>query len=305
MYANAQPKTKPQSVAHHAALGEDEILEQLRSKNVPLSDPKAILDKIKLLNPKLKNPHLLVGKYRALKLPSVGSNSGASSGEESSPVTTAPKSRAYPADIVDGALYLYSTNSGAFFINSLIRKEKGQDIDIPDATNLAGEARRQFKNGSSSAVFAPGIDINNVIRVLSKKGHAIEVMNQAAQEAKFSGMNSYYRGTMHRPVLNAIKPGDLVSTNFFMSVTGSKETAEKFSSGKYNSKEDADEFGVTYAIVGNPKAFRYGISTEAESVFPVGTKFKYIGNQGSTFNFVEQSPAEVEKYKGNVYRLYR
>lgn len=130
-------------------------------------------------------------------------------------------------------------------------------------------------------------------------------MNQAAEEAKFSGMDTYYRGTKHRPVLNSIEPDELVSANFLMSVTQDKKTAEKFSSGKYNSLADSDEFGVIYDITGNPKDFKYGDAIEKESIFPVGTKFKYIGRTGATYRFVEQSAAEVKKYKGNIYRLYR
>lgn len=40
MYAHAQPKNKPQRSAHSAGLSEEEILGQLKSKNVPIDDLK-------------------------------------------------------------------------------------------------------------------------------------------------------------------------------------------------------------------------------------------------------------------------
>ncbi|MBK0084669.1 hypothetical protein IAE49_00230 [Kosakonia sp. S58] len=303
MYAYAKEKTKPQYPAQTAAPSEEEILEQLRFNNFPKDDLKTILDKIKQLNPKLKQPHLLVAKYRSgAAANSQGSANAASSKSASSATTGGYK---FSSDIVDGALYLYAINKGALFINSLIRKAKGQDIDIPDSTKLAREAKREFEVGTNPAAFAPGIDIKRVIKTLSEKSNAVAIMNQAAEEAKSSGMNTYYRGTKHRPVLNAIGPGVLVSANFLMSVTQDKKTAEKFSSGKYNSLADLDEFGVIYDITGNPKDFKYGDAIEKESIFPVGTKFKYIGRTGATYRFVEQSAAEVKKYKGDIYRLYR
>lgn len=302
MYAHAQPKNKPQRSAHSAGLSEEEILDQLKSKNVPKDDLKTILDKIKQLNPRLKNPHLLVGKYRA------GVDLG---GKERAKPAAAAASAAvsavdkYPADIVEGALYLYATNKGALFINSLIRKEKGQVIDIPDSTQLARHAKLQFEAGANRPPFAPGIDIKNVIKALSKKGQAIAIMNQAVEEAGASGLNSYYRGTRHRPVLDVIKPGDVVSANFLMSVTESKKMAERFAQGSYNTSEDLDELGVVYDIIGNPGHYKYGDPVEKESLFSVGAKFKYLGREGTTYRFIEQSATEMKSYKGNVYRLYR
>jgi len=301
MYAHAQQKTKPQ-LAHHAGPSEEEILGHLKSQNVPTDDLKTILDKIKQLNPRLKDPHLLVGKYRA------GVNLGGKVRAKPASSAAGPTASAaykYPAEIVDGALYLYATNKGALFINSLIRKEKGQVIDIPDTTQLARHAKMQFEAGENRPPFAPGIDIKNVIKTLSKKGQAIVIMNQAVETAKTSGINSYYRGTRHRPVLDVIKPGDVVSANFLMSVTESKRMAERFAEGVYNTAEDQDELGVIYDIIGNPHDFKFGDPVEKERLFPVGAKFKYIGREGTTYRFVEQSATEMKKYKGDIYRLYR
>lgn len=306
MYAYAKENTKPQLSVHPALPSDEEILEQLRFNNVPKDDLKTILDKIKKLNPKLKQPHLLVAKYRSGT--AVNSQGGTSAALARSPAPTSVSATVndnFPDDIVDGALYLYATNRGALYINSLIRKEKGQVIDIPVTTTLARDAKRQFEAGENPVPFALGIDIKKVIKILGKKGNAIAIMNQAAEQAKFSGMESYFRGTKHRPVLDAIKPGALVSTNFFMSVTQDKKMAERFAIGKYNTASDLDELGVIYDIVGNPKDFKFGDAVEKESVFPVGTKFKYLGRSGTTYRFVEQSPAEVKEYKGDIYRLYR
>lgn len=304
MYAYAKEKTKPPISSHTAAPSEDEILEQLRMSNFPKDDLKNILDKIKQLNPKLKQPHLLVGKYRSGATAGANSNASAAPSRSVKPAPAAAPEK-FPADIVDGALYLYATNRGALYINSLIRKEKGQQIEVPDATTVARDARKQFEVGENPAPFAPGIDIKRVIKTLSKKGNAIAIMNQAAEEARSSGMDSYFRGTKHRPVLDAIEPGMLVSANFLMSVTHDKNMAERFASGKYNTSSDSDELGVIYDIIGNPKEFKYGDVAEQESIFPVGAKFKYMGRSGTTYRFVEQSPAEVKKYKGDIYRLYR
>lgn len=269
MYAYAKEKTKPPISSHTAAPSEDEILEQLRMSNFPKDDLKKILDKIKQLNPKLKQPHLLVGKYR----------SGATAGANSN-ASAAPSRSVKPAPAA--------------------ASEK-----FPDATTVARDARKQFEVGENPAPFAPGIDIKRVIKTLSKKGNAIAIMNQAAEEARSSGMDSYFRGTKHRPVLDAIEPGMLVSANFLMSVTQDKNMAERFAAGKYNTSSDSDELGVIYDIIGNPKEFKYGDVAEQESIFPVGAKFKYMGRSGTTYRFVEQSPAEVKKYKGDIYRLYR
>lgn len=272
--------------------------------NFPKDDLKKILDKIKQLNPKLKQPHLLVGKYRSGA--TAGANSNASAAPSRSVKSTpADASEKFSSDIVDGALYLYATNRGALYINSLIRKEKGQQIEVPDATTLGRDARKQFEVGENPAPFAPGIDIKNVIKLLGKKGNAIAIMKQAAEEAKFSGLNTYFRGTKYRPILNIIEPGMLVSANFLMSVTQDKNMAERFAMGKYNTSSDSDELGVIYDIIGNPKEFKFGDVVEKESLFPVGTKFKYIGRSGTTYRFVEQSRAEVKNYKGDIYRLYR
>lgn len=47
MYAHAQTKNKPQLSASPAGPSEEEILDHLKSKNVPTDDLKTILDKIK------------------------------------------------------------------------------------------------------------------------------------------------------------------------------------------------------------------------------------------------------------------
>ena len=236
----------------------------------------------------------MVGKYRAgVDLGGKGRSKAAASAAGAT-VSAAYK---YPADIVDGALYLYATNKGALFINSLIRKERGQVIDIPDTTQLPRHAKLQFEAGENRPPFAPGIDIKSVIKALSKKGQAIAIMNQAVEEAAASGLNSYYRGTKHRPVLDAINPGDVVSANFLMSVTESKKMAERFAQGAYNSSEDRDELGVVYDIIGNPGRYKFGDPVEKESLFPVGAKFKYPGRTGTTYRFVEQSPAEMKSIK--------
>lgn len=303
MYAYAKEKTKPQYPEQTAALSEEEILEQLRFSQLPKDDPKTILDKIKQLNPKLKQPHLLVAKYRADVAANSKGSASATSSKSAAP--TASAGRKFHRDIVDGALYLYATNDGSLFINSLIRKAKGQDIDIPDSSNLARMAKKQFEVGTNPPAFAPGIDMKLVIKTLSHKSNAVAIMNQAVEEAKFTGMDNYYRGTKHRPVLNVISPGMLVSANFLMSVTQDKKMAKRFATGKYNSLADLDEVGVIYDIVGNPKNFKYGDVVEKESLFPIGTKFKYMGHTGTTYRFVEQSAAEVKKYNGDIYRLYR
>ena len=89
MYAYAKEKTKPQYPAQTAAPSEEEILEQLRFNNFPKDDLKTILDKIKQLNPKLKQPHLLVAKYRSgAAANSQGSANAASSKSASSATTT-------------------------------------------------------------------------------------------------------------------------------------------------------------------------------------------------------------------------
>lgn len=305
MYAYAKEKTKPPLSAHNAAPSEDEILEQLRINNIPKDDLKSILDKIKQLNPKLKEPHLLVGKYRSGATAGGNSNASAASSRSAKSTSIDKSNKKFPADEVDGALYLYATNEGALYINSLIRKEKGQDIEVPDPASLAKDAKKQFEVGENSAPFAPGIDIKRVIKTLGKKGNAIAIMKQATEEAKFSGLNTYLRGTKYRPILNVIEPGMLVSANFLMSVTQDKKMAERFAVGKYNTSSDNDELGVIYDIIGNPKEFKFGNVAEKESIFPVGTKFKYMGRSGTTYRFVEQSRAEVKNYKGDIYRLYR
>jgi len=299
MYAYAKENTKPQISAHNALPSENEILEQLRFENLPKDDLKTILDKIKLLNPKLPKPHLLVAKYRTGTTANDKSASGAAASQNTGVATQ------FSNDILDGALYLYATSRGALYINSLIRKEKGLDIDVPDPRPLAREARLQFEVGENPPPFAPGIDIKNVIKTLSKEGNAIAIMNQAAKKAKASGVGTYFRGTKYRSVLNTIKPGALVKANFFMSVTSDKKLAQRFASGKYNTSSDPDELGVIYDITGNPKDFKFGDVVEKESIFPVGTKFKYLGRSGTTYRFVEQTPAEAREYKGSVYRLYR
>ncbi|WP_228007837.1 RHS repeat domain-containing protein [Kosakonia pseudosacchari] len=275
---------------------EDEIIAQLTQMKISKSDPKTIMDTIKKINPKQKDAHLLVARY----MKGTGAKSNAVSKSSSSPTSTEGE---YDELTRMGALYLYSTNAGAYFINSAIKKELGVDISVPDRSTSVKEAKAEFNRTNKDYTFAPGADMSKISKLISR-GKAVELMNAAANAEKRRNVATYYRGTKSGPLFEKIKPGEFVKTNFLMSVTDSKRTAKNFASGKYSTNE-GEENGIVYRIIGSPRVFQYGYGDEEEGIFPVGTKFKFTGINEGYYDFTEQSAKEIKSYKGTTYRLLR
>ncbi|RCX04408.1 RHS repeat protein [Kosakonia sp. AG348] len=273
---------------------EDEIIMQLMQMKISKSDPKTIMDAIKRINPKQKDAHILVARYMK--------GTGAKNNAVSKSSSTSTEGE-YDELTRMGALYLYSTNAGAYFINSAIKKELGVDINVPDSSTSLQEAKAEFKRTNKDYTFAPGADMSKIARLISR-GKAVELMNAAANAEKRRGIATYYRGTKSGPLFDRIKPGELVKTNFLMSVTDSKRTAKNFASGKYSTNE-GEENGIVYRIIGSPRVFQYGYGDEEEGIFPVGTKFKFTGISEGYYDFTEQSAKEIKSYKGTTYRLLR
>ncbi|XTZ38639.1 RHS repeat-associated core domain-containing protein [Salmonella enterica] len=269
--------------------GEAEIISQLQQMRIGKDNPKDILDAIKRINPKLEQPHLLVAKYR-----------GASSANTSSKNKENEAAAAYSKGVIEGALYLYSTNAGAYYINTVIRIKKGSKMARPHSTGVVAGARAEFKRSFPEYSFAPGSNMDEVMKAL--KADPIALMNAAIKSEGYRDVSTYYRGTKHTPVLDAIEPGTVVSANFLMSVTGSKKAASKFASGTYN-KDDEGE-AVVYEILGKPHAFSKGVLDEDEGLFQVGTRFKFTGIKRDRYQFTELSPKEA-KAAEKVYMLFR
>lgn len=279
---------------------DDEIIAQLERMKIGKSDPKTIIDAIKKINPKQKDAHLLVSRYIKGSGTSSGSKSGAVSKTTSG---TASASGAYDEPTIMGALYLYSTNAGAYFINSAIRKEKGLKIEVPEPDTVRRDATAEFKRTNPDYGFAPGADMKKIVKLIAG-GQVIDLMNTAARSEKKVGAGTYYRGTKYSSVFDSLQPGEFVSSNFLMSVTSSKRAAKSFASGKYSTNENEEE-GIVYRIIGNPNRFKYGYGNEEEGLFQVSTRFEFTGVSDGYYDFTERSASEAKAYKGKTYRLYR
>lgn len=97
--------------------------------------------------------------------------------------------------------------------------------------------------------------------------------------------------------VSKLNEGDLVGTNFFMSVTEKSKIAYDFANNKYNTHED-DLMPAVYEIIGRPRCFPYGEVNEKEGIFDIKTVFKFTGKKEKSgmpvYSFTEFDKKKME-----------